>query len=98
VLCPVTGALQLIRHETLETIGIYDPGFRMAHEDMDYCLRVFKSGRECIYEPSVCAFHHESVFRGRPTPKIQQWQVDSFKRLLDKWGTVDFSNFTPALV
>ena len=98
VLCPVTGALQLIRHETLEAVGIYDPGFRMAHEDMDYCLRVFKSGRECIYEPSVCAFHHESVFRGNPTPQIAQWQIDSFKRLLDKWGTTDFSNFTPALV
>jgi GT2 family glycosyltransferase len=98
VLCPVTGALQLIRHETLEAIGIYDEGYRMAHEDVDYCLRVFESGRECIYDPTVCAVHHESAFRGRSTPKVEKWQRDSFLRLLTKWGTTDFSHFTPALV
>ena len=77
VLCPVTGALQLIRHETLATVGLYDEEYRMAYEDVDYCLRVFESGLQCIYEPSVCAVHHESVFRGRSTPKLERWQQES---------------------
>ncbi len=98
VRCPVTGALQLIRHEALETVGLYDEGYRMAYEDVDYCLRVFESGRECIYEPSVCAFHHESVFRGRATPKIEAWQEASLKRLREKWNRTDLSPFTPAIV
>jgi O-antigen biosynthesis protein len=98
VRCPVTGALQLIRHETLEAVGLYDEGFRMAYEDVDYCLRVFESGRDCIYEPSVCAFHHESVFRGRATPKIDAWQKESFLRLRAKWKGADMTVFAPALV
>ena len=98
VLCPVTGALQLIRHETLAAIGVYDDAFRMGYEDVDYCLRVFDSGRECIYEPSVCAIHHESVFRGRKTPKLVAWHDESLARLRTKWAGADLSPFTPAIV
>jgi GT2 family glycosyltransferase len=98
VRCPVTAALQLIRHETLETIGIYDEGYRMAYEDVDYCLRVFAAGLDCIYEPAACAFHHESVFRGRKTPKIEAWTLESLQRLREKWNGTDFSPFTPAIV
>ena len=95
--CPVTAALQLIRHGTLEQIGIYDEQFRMAYEDVDYCLRVFEAGLECIYEPSVCAIHHESVIRGRTTPKLERWTKESSQRLFTKWQTADMSQFTPAL-
>jgi len=98
VRCPVTAALQLIRHETLATIGVYDEGYRMAYEDVDYCLRVFEAGLDCIYEPSVCAVHHESVFRGRSTPTIEQWQLESLLRLKEKWIGTDLSAFTPAIV
>jgi GT2 family glycosyltransferase len=98
VRCPVTAALQLIRHETLEQIGVYDEGYRMAYEDLDYCLRVFEAGLDCIYEPSVCAVHHESVFRGRSTPKIDEWQRESLLRLKSKWIGADLSAFTPAIV
>ena len=98
VRCPVTGALQLIRHRTLAAIGLYDEGYRMAYEDVDYCLRVFEAGLDCIYEPSVCAIHHESVFRGRSTPKIEKWTLDSLLRLKEKWSDTDLSPFTPAIV
>ena len=39
--------------------------FGLAHEDIDYCLRVFEAGLECIYEPAAVAVHHESLFRGK---------------------------------
>ncbi len=96
--CPVTAALQLIRHETLSTVGIYDDGYRMGYEDVDYCLQVFESGRECIYEPTVCAMHHESVFRSRTNPKLDEWQRASAHRLYDKWSTTDLSHYVPAIV
>jgi GT2 family glycosyltransferase len=98
VRCPVTAALQLIRHETLEQIGLYDEEFRMAYEDVDYCLRVFFAGLECIYEPSVCAIHHESVFRGRKDAKIEAWEEASLLRLGTKWRHADVTEFaTPIL-
>lgn len=98
VRCPVTAALQLIRHETLEQVGLYDEEFRMAYEDVDYCLRVFEAGLECIYEPSVCAIHHESVFRGRKDAKIEAWEQASAERLGTKWAETDLSEFAAPIL
>jgi GT2 family glycosyltransferase len=96
-LCPVTGALQLIRHTTLATVGLYDEGFRLGLEDVDYCLRVFDAGLECIYEPSARAEHAESVFRGRATKKIEGWHEDSTRHLWTKYAHADFSPWVPAV-
>jgi GT2 family glycosyltransferase len=95
--CPVTGALQLIRHATLTDVGLYDQGFRMGLEDVDYCLRVFDLGLECIYEPAARAVHAESVFRGRATKKILDWQETSTRHLWGKYPYADFSQWVPAL-
>jgi GT2 family glycosyltransferase len=98
VRCPVTGALQLIRHETLEQIGLYDEEFRMGYEDVDYCLRVFDADLDCIYEPSVCAIHHESVFRGRKNAKLEEWERLSALRLSNKWMDAELGRFTTAIL
>jgi GT2 family glycosyltransferase len=95
--CPVTGALQLIRHTTLVHVGLYDEGFRMGLEDVDYCLRVFDAGLECIYEPAARAVHAESVFRGRANKKILAWQETSTRHLWAKYPFADFSQWVPAL-
>ena len=96
--CPVTAALQLIRLETLATVGIYDESFGLAHEDMDYCLRVFEAGLECIYEPAAVAVHHESLFRGKRTAKIEELHKRSAVRLLEKHGATDMSPWTPEIL
>jgi len=96
--CPVTGALHLIRHECLVSVGIYDETFKLGWEDVDYCLRVFKSGRECVYQPRARAIHHESMFRGRKNEKLQRWQVESWQRWLEKWGQESMGEFVPTLL
>jgi GT2 family glycosyltransferase len=96
--CPVTAALQLIRWETLEQVGLYDEGYRMCFEDVDYCLRVFEADLECIYEPSVRAFHREKFFRGRPTPKVKQWTLESTSRMKALWGNKDLSRWVPEVL
>lgn len=92
-ICPVTGAFQYIRHETLEKVGIYDPAFHMGWEDVDYCIRVFLARMRCVYNPNVRAIHDESMFRGRPSPKIDEWQRKSFIYLMLKYRNLDFSDF-----
>ena len=94
--CPVTGALQLIRHECLASVGLYDEAFRMAFEDVDYCLRVFASGRECIYEPAACATHAESLFRSRKGDGQDSWESESWRTLNEKYAAADLSAFMPA--
>lgn len=96
--CPVTGALQLIRHETLQQVGIYDEGYFLGWEDVDYCLRVFAAGLDCVYEPSVRAWHHESVFRGRRDEKIERWTLESTRRLFTKWATADLTQWVPEAI
>lgn len=95
--CPVTGALQYIRYDTLVDVGIYDDEFRLSFEDVDYCLRVFYSGRKCVYQPAATVVHHESLFRGNKSKRIAQWERESFKRLLEKHANKSLQ-FMPLMI
>lgn len=99
-LCPVTGAFQFIRNECLQTVGIYDSDFYLGYEDVDFCLRVFESGRECIYVPGVNAFHHESLFRGggRLDQDANDKQSQAFAVLMKKHLTTNLARWIPELV
>jgi GT2 family glycosyltransferase len=96
--CPVTAALQFIRLETLVEVGLYDEEYRMCYEDVDYCLRVFEVGLECIYEPSVRAWHLESFFRAQASPQIREWTINSIRRMRAIWGTQDMSRWVPEVL
>lgn len=97
VRCPVTAALQLIRHETLEDVGLYDEEYPLGWEDVDYCLRVFEAGLECIYEPAAQAIHVESVFRGEKTARVEEWNLRSLERLMNKWRHADLTEWVPPI-
>lgn len=97
--CPVTGALQLIKYNTIKDVGLYDEGFRLGWEDVAYCHDVFISGKECAYEPKAVAIHHESLFRGQnPSPQIEKWQKESWNRLHERFAGHDFSHYVPTLL
>jgi GT2 family glycosyltransferase len=96
--CPVTAALQLIRHETLDQVGLYDEGYDFCYEDMDYCLRVFAAGLECIYEPSVRAVHLESFFHDKSSAATRERILRSRLRMLDVWNHTDLSRWVPAVL
>jgi len=95
--CPVTGAFQYIRHETLVKVGTYDERYRMGMEDVDFCVRVMKAGMECVYQPKVKAWHHESLFRGRKSPKLDVWHKDSLLAFMEKWQDQNFAGMVPFL-
>ncbi len=97
-ICPVTGALQLIKHECLVNVGIYDENYRLTYEDVDYCHEVFDSGRLCVYDPNVRAIHHESVFRRNETEQIHRWRSQSWAYFLEKHKGLDFSENIPTLI
>lgn len=96
--CPVTAALQLIRHECLTTVGVYDENFLLGWEDVDYALRVFQAGLDCVYTAEARAYHHESMFRGRPSPKIQEWTGLSWIYFTRKWAQENFAEWLPAYI
>jgi GT2 family glycosyltransferase len=91
--CPVTGALQLIRHGTLADVGLYDEEYVMGYEDVDYCLRVFDAGLTCVYEPAAWALHHESAIRGRADQRSQAMWLASKRHHLAKSADRDHSPY-----
>lgn len=93
--CPVTGALQFIRHSTLEKVGLYDEKFSMGWEDVDYCIRTMLADEGCIYNPNIRAFHYEMMFRGRPSEKVRDWQAKSWLRLCLKYQDQSFAGLVP---
>lgn len=95
--CPVTAALMLIRHETLATVGLYDEGYFMGWEDIDYCLRTFAAGLECVYEPRASAIHAESVFRKNPSPELWAKTQASWERLVDQHTHAEMARWIPAI-
>jgi GT2 family glycosyltransferase len=94
--CPVSGALQLIRHETLATVGVYDEDFWHGWEDVDYCLRVFDAGLECIYEPAARALHHGAAAEAEDA-HLKEAREQSAVHLWTKYKTADLSAYVPDL-
>lgn len=68
----------------------------MGFEDVDYCIRAFKDDFAIVYNPNIRALHFESLFRGRGgSEKLRQWQADSLKYLIEKWGDQNFAGLVP---
>ena len=94
-LCPV-GGLVLIRAETLARIGLLDEELNGEHAVLDFCLRAFAAGLECVYEPSALA-----RMQADPAPAVALAPVDerehqrSTRVLRAKHRHTDFSLWTP---
>jgi GT2 family glycosyltransferase len=63
----VTGAAMLVRRDTFDALGGFDPSYRNGHEDVDFCLRVREAGGEVYYAHRSVLLHLESATRGRRT-------------------------------
>lgn len=98
-LCPVAADLQFIRNETLREIGLYDDRLLLDHADIDFCLRAFAAGLECIYEPTALARRLTPAKPADdPTPAEQRRRGRSTVALWTKHNGVDFSRFVPEIV
>ncbi len=53
----ITGACFLVRREVYELIGGLDTGYFMFLEDVDWCLRTWKSGWKVQYTPAASILH-----------------------------------------
>jgi len=94
--CPVGPGLQLIRHETLERVGLYDAELAGEYATVDYCLRTFAAGLECVYEPAATAMRLTPPRFDAPEPDEEL--ARSYLRLREKHGTTDFTPWIPELL
>lgn len=62
----VTGACMVVKKSIyLEMGGLDELNLPIAYNDVDFCLRLKKSGYRNIWTPYAELYHHESVSRGR---------------------------------
>jgi GT2 family glycosyltransferase len=76
----VTGACLLTPRAVFEELGGFPEEFRVAFNDLDYCLRVRATGRRIIWNAHSTLFHFESQTR---RPDADQHEIDL---LYARWG------------
>jgi GT2 family glycosyltransferase len=97
--CPVTGALQFIKHEVLNDVGLYDEDFKLGYEDVDFMIRSIGKGYKSLYNPTVIAYHHESLIRGfNASEEHIKWQKESYLTLLKKHSDKNFFEVAPTMM
>jgi GT2 family glycosyltransferase len=79
----VTAACMLVRRDIYASIDGFDEDMGVVYNDVDFCLRMVRSGRRVVYTPHAELEHAESATRGRSNP---QSDIDLF---FARWGTPD---------
>jgi N-acetylglucosaminyl-diphospho-decaprenol L-rhamnosyltransferase len=55
----VIGACQMIRSDALRQVGLLDEAIFYGPEDIDYCMRMYRSGWKVYYYPHTRIIHYE---------------------------------------
>ena len=76
----VTAAVMLTPRAVFDELGGFPEEFRIAFNDLDYCLRVRATGRRIIWSAHSTLFHFESQTR---RPDAEQHEIDL---LYERWG------------
>lgn len=82
----VTGACLFSRKEIYKEVGYMDEeNFKVAFNDVDFCLKVLQKGYQIVYNPYIELIHYESKTRGYEYSKKQQERFEnesnSFKEI-----------------
>lgn len=88
----VTAACLVTPRDVFEQMnGLNEEAFKVAYNDIDYCLRVEESGKHVIWTPEAILYHHESVSRGddMSDTHIERY-FSELKELQRRWKTKGF--------
>lgn len=76
----VTGACMMVRRDVFDDIQGFDEAHSVVNNDIDFCLRLYRSGRHIIFTPYAKLTHFELASRAE--------MKDDFDRtaFLETWG------------
>lgn len=85
----VTAACMMVKASIYNQLGGLDPGYRVAFNDVDFCLRVREAGYLIVFAADCQLYHFESKSRGlENTPeKVKRFnaEIDRFSK---RWGDI----------
>ena len=86
----VTAAMMMVDKNKYEEVGGLDEtAFSIAYNDVDFCLKLNKSGYRNVQNNEVQAIHHESASRGKDNSGEKQKRHDREAQILrQRWGSV----------
>lgn len=89
----VTGACLMTRRDVFDELGGLSREFPLNYNDVDYCLKVWHSGRRVAYDPDTVLFHFESASRDTAVSDVD------LHRLRHRWNHVIANDrfYPPAL-
>lgn len=88
-LSAVTAACIMTPKSIYEEVGYMDEGFKVAFNDVDFCLKIREKGKLIIYNPYVQFLHYESKSRGfEDTPEKQKRFKSEIDRFQERWYEV----------
>ena len=78
----VTAACLMIRKDTFNEVGGFNEEFKVAYNDVDFCLKVKEAGYRNLYTPYAELYHYESKSRGLDTTEEKRTRFNYEKDLL----------------
>lgn len=85
-LSAVTAACIMTPKSIYDEVGYMDKGFKVAFNDVDFCLKIRQTGKLIVYNPYVQFLHYESKSRGfEDTPEKQTRFKAEIDRFYEKW-------------
>jgi GT2 family glycosyltransferase len=85
----VTAACIVIRRKAFEDVGGFDEALPVAFNDVDFCIKLRRSGARIIWTPTVEMYHHESLTFGHHDAPARRAQFQHDVRLMrERWGGV----------
>lgn len=85
----VTAACLMVKKDTFERVGGLDESFKVAFNDIDFCMKVRSLGKLVVYNANAKLYHYESKSRGyEDTPEKQERFLGEIERFMDKWPDI----------
>lgn len=85
----VTAACLLTKKEIFDKVGGFDEEFKVAFNDIDYCLRVRQLNKKVVYNSFAALTHYESKSRGaEDTPEKKQRFADEIRMFQERWADI----------
>ncbi len=83
----VTGACLFARRDIYKEVNYMDEeNFKVAFNDVDFCLKLLQKGYRIVYNPYIELIHYESKSRGYEYSKEQEERFESeSKNFKEKW-------------
>ena len=77
----VTAACLMTRADIFKNVGGFSEELAVAYNDVDYCLKVRRTGKLVVYTPYAVAYHYESSSRGYEDTPEKRARYDNEARI-----------------